>query len=205
MLILTDENFMARGTLRRCYTHPHEQGLCVKVSDATLLAIKRQQRELAYYDSLQKRNVSLHYISQYKGEVQTNLGPGYLYERIHSESGETAQTLTDLVSQRPDLHPQLFEELQRLASYLVQNRVFFHDVLGKHILCPLHTGGKGEEVISMKIVDALGDTVLIPVLNYIKPLAESKIIRRWNRYLVEPLCRQFDWIEREQVAIRRAA
>jgi hypothetical protein len=200
MLILTDEHFIARGTLRRSYRHPSEDGLCVKVSDATPLAIKRQQRELAYYEALKRSGVSFQYIADYKGKVLTNHGPGYMYERVCDESGDAAQTLLTLLPGRTDLQNSLLEELRRLGNFLLENRVFFHDCLVGHILCCVGSGSAGDRV-SLKIVDGLGDTVLIPWLNYVKPLAESKVVRRWNRSLIDPLCKRFDWLDPGRLAI----
>ena len=92
----------------------------------------------------------------------------------------------------------ILRDIKALGVFLAENRVFYYDSLLKgNTLCRAREDNSYELVI----VDGLGDTVFIPILNYIPACARSRSIRKWDRYLVNPVLEKFSWVKRADIAV----
>lgn len=95
MIILEETDFVGQGAHKKCYIHPEDSTLCVKVlfqePDTDL------DRELAYRKSRQRRALGSNLLPKYLGAVDTNLGTGYVYERVCDFDGSNSCTLDEFI------------------------------------------------------------------------------------------------------------
>ncbi len=201
MLKLNESLFIAKGAFRATYNHPLDDTLCVKVDHDKnpRVALKRQEREIRYYQKLQRKKCPFRNISNFVGYVDTNYGQGYLYEKVVNHDGSPSQDLeTVLEAFGAEGDTEILKDIKALGEFLLQHRIFYHDSLIRgNTLCRKRKDGSYELVI----VDALGDTVFIPVLNYIPAYARARIIRKWSKYVINPMLKQFAWVKREDIAL----
>ena len=77
---LSDKLFVAKGAHKAVYKHPSNTRYCIKVPftfrDTDI------ERELFYRKVLKIRNKKPSLLPEYFGSVETNLGPGHVFEYI---------------------------------------------------------------------------------------------------------------------------
>lgn len=93
----SDELVIGVGAHRACYIHPEDHQKCIKViySQNDPIASKEIKRELAYYKHLNSYLKDWRGLTRYYGTVETNLGTGYVYDRIVDFDGKISQTIRD--------------------------------------------------------------------------------------------------------------
>lgn len=201
MLQLSPDLFIAKGALRATYHHPHDERKCIKINyhGNTGLSLKRQKREIKLYKKLAKKGCSFRNISQFLGYEETNLGVGYVYEKIIGPDKKTCSDISTVLQDCPESERKEFlAKIQDLGVFLLENKIFFHDGLWVgNVLCRKSQ----DDSYDLVIIDALGDTVLIPILNYIPACSKSRILRKWNKYMVHPLAKKFSWLDPDSLSI----
>lgn len=204
MLTILPEQYIGEGNQRTVYNHPNDAGLCIKITKPNSeTAKRRQKREIKFYKSLKRRNVSFENISDYIGEVETDKGMGYVYEKVLDYDGELSKGLEELLTSlgpESEQSKEVITSIQRLGIFIKDNRVIFHDYLirdNKNILCRKEKDHSYTPVI----VDGLGDTVLIPIGNLSKKHSQKRIVRKWKKFLIDPTLVLLPWIRREDLEI----
>lgn len=204
MLIIEPELYIGEGNQRTVYSHPDDTGLCIKITKPNSdVAIRRQNREVKFYKSLKRRNVSFDNISNYIGELETDKGTGYVYEKVLDYDGELSKGLEELLrSLGPEAEQskEVIASIQRLGVFIKENRVMFHDYLirdNKNILCRKEKDNSYTPII----VDGLGDTAFMPISNLSKKHSQKRIIRKWKKFLIDPALVLLPWICREDLEI----
>jgi len=176
---LSEDQFIASGAFCRCYRHPQNKNECVKIITENKKAKKRLKADLAYFKKLHKKNTDLQYIANYLDTCSTNLGEGYIFECLTDTDQCVSKTLEYYLTNE-DLKKELYlKELHKVGIYLLNNRILISDLHSKNILLQLSEDNPPKPVI----VDGLGDTVAITIQNISKSHVQSKIIRRWNRFV----------------------
>lgn len=179
LIYITDEHFIASGGFCDCYRHPDINDQCIKIQTTSKKASKRLRKELAYYKKLHDRQSNLHYIADYLGTCQTNLGIGYTYQCVLDDDGKVSKTL-EYCLENKILEPEVFlKELHQMAIHLLNNRILICDVHAKNILIQ-HVEGSAPKPV---LIDGIGEKIAITVLNIIPSVVQNKIIRRWNRFV----------------------
>lgn len=199
MLQLDTNLFIGKGALRSVYHHPAKPNLCVKINykGDTGTALLRQKREIKLYRKLERKFVFFYHISRFVGIEETNLGRGYIYEKVNNEDGAVSQDLHEVLKENKG-NIELLSAIQKMGEFLLKNRIFFHDgLLRGNTLCSKRL----DSSYRLVIVDALGDTVLIPILNYIPACANRRIIKKWNKYMVNPILKNHPWVKRSQICL----
>lgn len=197
MIQLSETTFIAKGKLRSTHEYPGNDSLCIKICNDSPVAIHRQKREVKFYKKMEKRKISFEYIAPYVGEVQTNLGTGYIYQRVINPDGSIPCDLNELLRSSDEGNQEILQQIQQLGLFLKKHSIFFHDALLCNILCRKEANGK----YSLILIDALGDTVAIPIFNYIKKNADKRITKKWYKYLVRPAIKRFSWINEKNLSI----
>lgn len=124
----------ATGGHRRCYVHPENPDLCVKVparsDDGRCLALQR--RELEDYASLRNRGPAalLERIPVIEGVVETDLGVGIVSELCRDADGRISRNLTVVISEQ-GLSPSLVAAIDGLKQWLKAQRLVTRDT-GPH-------------------------------------------------------------------------
>ena len=186
-LILSDELFIGMGVQQKTFIHPTDPSKCVKI------AYKGNnpdlKKELRYRRICAESLKNSRLITKYFGEVSTNFGTGYVYERVRDFNGNTSKDLT-----------KFLETMSNDAESLkIAERVllgFKEDFLRECIatvdksIVNFMVQETAPGVYQVRIVDNIGTPVLIPLVYYFKFAAKWKARRIWNGW-VDDLSKNF--------------
>lgn len=180
------------GIERACYVHPQDPDKAVKIS------IKKRdlqsQREIKYYKKLLKRkNLKFKHLPQFYGEVDSNLGSGFVVDLVRDYNGKVSRTLLWYIKKGYAMSE--FEPyLRDLKKYFMKNLIIFnYDMMISNLLFQRVSKKKARLVL----IDGLGDTVYIQWFNAFPSHVKSKIERRWGRF-IRRLYRSKEVVAQEQ-------
>ena len=186
MLILDNNLYFAQGTNRKCYLHPQNRDLCIKIplqnQQTRQRGILRNiERENNYYKKLQKKNISWSHLCQYHGDIETDLGIGSVYQIIRDDSGEIATNLEHYL-QQPEFvqayQRQLISALKELFDYMVDNLIVTTSLLPRNIVLTRTTEG-----FKLTIIDDIGNSEWLKLSELTTALTIKKIRRKWHKML----------------------
>ncbi|MGI9318887.1 MAG: YrbL family protein [bacterium] len=173
-----DSDPIGLGVERACYIHPDDPGKAVKVS------VKRRnlqsKREIKYYTKLAKRHdLKFDHLPKYYGTIETNLGDGFIVELVRDYDGQISKSLNWYLAHGFPVE-NLPPYLESLKRFLLKNLIIFnYDMKSSNLLLQKYSS----ENARLVIIDGLGDTVYIEWLNNFTSHVESKINRRWERFI----------------------
>jgi len=179
-IALNDNLFIGEGMGRKCYIHPNDKNLCVKIP--TLRGQRSSQREINYFKRLHKRGKSFEMIADHKGDVATNIGKGNIYELVRDHDGQISQNLEYYLSLRDkNITSKMVKLIEELRVYLKDQYILFSDLDVDNILV------KKDSVNSHKliVIDGIGDNNQIPLLEYIKPLGVKRCVKKWDLFKIK--------------------
>jgi len=194
MLELTDELFLGQGAHRRVYRHPCDPQKCIKIT-YTDIGSMTQRRELKYLRILRKRGARLSVMPAYLGEVQTNLGGGYVYERVMNADGSRALSLEDFAQSETLLRANAAWIKRRLCDLhdeLLANRIVTMVLETQNIMFPRLTDGS----FGVKLVNDIGSPVAIPLEYYFAYFAKKKVERRWRQFVKNLRTDKRAWVKK---------
>lgn len=183
---ITEKHFIASGAYCACYRHPDVPDQCIKVQTTNKKAGKRFRADIAYYKKLHHRQSDLRYIADYLGACETNLGQGSIYECVLDGDGAVSTTLKHYLETGTLDTEVLLKEIRLVAVHLLNHRIVIGDIHERNILIQSIAGQTPKPIV----VDGIGDTVAITVLNVFKSHVHAKIMRRWNRF-IDSLIKQY--------------
>ena len=165
------------GQERACYVHPDDPDKVVKVQRGG--DHKQTRRELAFYRWLGRRgDVSYDHIPRFYGQVETNLGPGFVVDRIRDFDGAESQSLWWYFERGYPL-AEFGPYLEELRQALLDNRIVFCVDMGRfNVLFRRVSPGDARLVI----IDGLGNHTAVNWLDNIDYFVRRKIERRWRRF-----------------------
>ena len=174
---LNNELLIGKGTRRSCYQHPDEASLCIKISTGTPNSIKQQNRECSYYRAMEKRAVDFRHLARYEGTIETNLGPGHLYECIKDHDGSYSRSLNHYLRNHQNQQEDLMLKFSRLEGYLLDYGILFYDLNSGNIICQKDAQGE----LRLVMIDGIGEVISFTFLNAFKFYRDRTIKRRWLR------------------------
>ena len=192
MVLLTENRFsrvviyinlsslIGKGSHRKCYVHPENKDLCVKII-VNNGGIEESKREQSYYRLLEKRNISWEMLPRYYGVIESNLGHGAVFDLIRDYDGEISKTLEYYLSSSEMLElqcPCFLQAFYSLKKYLYKYKIITMDLKPENILYKKTSDKDGHLII----IDNIGNSDFIPVCNYVGYLATKKILRKWHRF-----------------------
>ena len=174
---LTDDLFVAAGTDRSCYRHPHEAERCIKL----LLPERRPGRfwrEIRYFKSLQRRGADLRQVADYHGLVETSLGQGAVFDLVRDDDGRVSKTLSfHLARHDQGFNDWAIDAIDDLVRNLYEQWIVFHDLNPTNILAQR----LGFDSYRLVVIDGIGHNHFLPLASYSRQFAQRKIVRVWNR------------------------
>lgn len=181
ILKLDGSLFYGKGSHKKCFIHPENTNLCIKVA-YNRGGQKDLLREINYISVLRRRNKNYTLLPQYYGEVETNLGKGYVFEIIKDYDGNKCKTLEDFI-----ISDKLFSEnfnliitlLKKLKTELYDNEIITMVLFPENIIFQR----TAENNYRVRIINDMGSSVLIPLEYYFTYFARTKILRRWIKFL----------------------
>ena len=177
-IVTLDAPPIGEGRERRCFQHPDDAALLIKVSRGSDKVQSR--REIDFYRRLQKRtDVVYTHIPRFHGVVETSLGEGMVVDLIRDFDDEISRSMRWYLNHGTSI--QIFEPyLDELKNYLLDNLVIFnHDLVLGNLLFQKTSADSARLVI----IDGIGDVVKIQWLNRFPTHVRAKIERRWARFI----------------------
>ena len=193
MVILNENLLIGRGANKDLYIHPDFPERCIRINSREK---DEHQREMYYRKVRERRHLpESSLLASYYGTVQTNLGEGFVFERISDYDGTTSKTLDDLIrleckarerKQSENEVPGTETRMPLMADVLsrLRERYFTEKI----IVCDMHPANCMVQFDTpthcrVRIIDGIGITTLIPVVCYIDFLAAGHIKREWDRFM----------------------
>ena len=181
MLILNEEDFLAKGNERACYLHPEDKNKAIKVTleNSKRKKNKQTKMEIDYYKQLEKKGLkNWKHLPQYFGEIKTNKGLGFIVEVIRDYDGEVSKNFAYYLKQ--DGVEAYENELQKYREYFVENCIIFnYGMMPKNILLRKNSPTDFDLVL----IDGLGDVSHFTLPNKIPYFARRRINRRWEKFV----------------------
>lgn len=181
-IFLTEELLIGKGAHKKTYIDPADTTRCIKIpytaQDVDL------ERELQYRRSRRKRRLKSSLLTAYYGTVATNMGTGYVFERVHDFDGATSQTIQNLfekTSSGDSFLPPIEAVLSELKKLLFTELIVTSSVEPENFAIQRFS----ETGFTIRIIDNIGSPVLIPLAYYSDFFARKRIRRYWVRFLGE--------------------
>ena len=166
------------GQERACYQHPADDGKVVKIQKGQ--SNKQTRRELRLYASLARRGMSdFEHIPQFYGIVETNLGAGFVVDKIKDYDGSISRSLW-WHFERGYPVAEFASYLDELKQYLVDNRIVFSVDMGRYNILFQKLSPEQARLV---VIDGLGNHTAVNWFDNIGWFARRKIERRWQRFI----------------------
>lgn len=181
MIHIKTEDYIAEGEIRKCYYHPSDTSLCIKIPKPEVTQ-KYVDKELIYFHKIsKKKNFDYPFFSDYKGSTNTNLGIGYLFDLIRDETtNNVSLTLRHYLENKLNnvTDDMLKTALLKLKQQMIAHKIFTRDLRPRNICCKiLHDGS-----LQMIIIDGIGHRDFFPLADYFKYFAKSKVERAFEKF-----------------------
>lgn len=187
-VVLKESDFIGKGNERACYSNPLDADTCIKVVNTKHRSQNRIEKY--YYSKLKKRNNISPFISEYYGEIETNLGIGLVFEKVTDEDGQSSKSIYALLKSNQISVSEAKKILQTVFNDLYDNAILLGDATKDQILLQKKNG-----TYLPKIIDGLGTRrfglKLFLVSNF-KSIARRKLKKRWKT-LENSLAQSLNW------------
>ncbi len=178
ILEIRQELFIGAGGHQATYIHPVDKTKCVKIPHTPDDGDVR--KEMRYRKMCARKLENSRLVTEFFGTVETNLGLGYVFERVLDFNGKTSKDLKDFLPQTaPDT-----QTLQRIWTILLN---FKSDFLRENIaivdtdITNFMVQEPAPGSYRVRIVDNIGTPVLIPLVYWFEFAAAWKAKRYWNK------------------------
>lgn len=190
VLTINEELFIGSGGHQATYIHPIDKTKCIKIPHSQDDGDVR--KEMRYRKICAAKLEKSRLITEFFGTVETNLGLGYVYERVLDYNGKTSLDMKKFLPKtKPDtqtLH-QIWTILLNFKSDFLHENIAIVDTDIENFMVQEHAPG----TYRVRIVDNIGTPVLIPLVYYFEFAAAWKAKRYWNR-IVEWLAANYSEI-----------
>jgi hypothetical protein len=175
MIYLNSDSFIGKGAHKKCYVHPSNELLCIKISRR--YAEKIVEKEIKYYRYLQKKGIDSPIISNYHGSVETNYGKGYVFDLVRDFDGSISKSVDFYVNNKK-IHPCLIKAFQNFERNMEKDLLITRKLKERNLLYKKLNEKSGEIVL----IDDIGPSELIPVGLYSSFFAKKKIRRKIEEF-----------------------
>ncbi|MDJ0777284.1 MAG: YrbL family protein [Gammaproteobacteria bacterium] len=169
---------IGEGQERICYRHPDDPGKIIKLQKGS--SNKQTRRELELYRRLARRKATDYsQLPRYYGKVTTNLGEGFVTDLIVDYDGEVSNSLYWYFERGYPVE-EFYPYLDELKQYLLANQVVFSEDLRRtNVLFQRLSPDRAQLVV----IDGLGNHSAINWFDVFRSVSDSKINRRWQRFM----------------------
>ena len=194
MLTLAGREPFAIGGTRRCFVHPDDESLCVKVlrPDRTpsarlagargwrrlkgLRGFDDQRKEVKAYRQLPRSRIDWTHVPRYHGTVPTDQGIGVVTELHRNWDGGLPLNLEQLV---PDgMTDALDAAINEFKAWLRRTLFLSRDLLPHNIIAV----AVDPQRYRLVIVDGIGNSELVPLSNWFATCARRKVERKIRKF-----------------------
>lgn len=178
VLTINEELFIGSGGHQATYIHPIDATKCIKIPH--LPDDKDVRKEMRYRESCAKKLENSRLVTEFFGTVETNLGLGYVFERVLDYDGKTSKNLKDFLPKtKPDAKTlqRIWTVLLNFKSDFLRENIAIVDTDIENFMVQESAPG----AFRVRIVDNIGTPVLIPLVYWFEFAAAWKAKRYWNR------------------------
>ncbi|MEM7562995.1 MAG: YrbL family protein [Pseudomonadota bacterium] len=174
---LSNDLFISEGTDRKCFRHPGDARLCIKVLHPERRS-GRFWREIRYFRRLQQRGADLTHLSAFRGLLETSIGQGAVFELVQDDDQRVSRSLHSyLAENNPDFNRWAIEAIEDLKQNLLHQWIVFHDLNPTNILAQRLS----YDEYRLVVIDGIGHNHFFPLASYSRKHARDKLVRVWNR------------------------
>ena len=177
-LTIDESLFIGSGGHQTTYVHPIDSRKCIKIPH--LPDDEDVRKEMHYRRACAKKLAKSRLVTEFFGTVETNLGLGYVFERVLDYDGKTSRDMKKfLPTTCPDtetLH-RIWTILLNFKSDFLRENIVIVDADIENFMVQEPSPG----VFRVRIVDNIGTPVLIPLVYWFDFAAAWKAKRYWNR------------------------
>jgi len=179
-MVLSEENFIGKGSERACYLHPEDNTKAVKCSyEQNAGRSKQTTIGVSTYEMLlKKKHIDWKHLPEYFGTVQTNKGEAFIVEIVRDFDGEISKSFEYYINK---YGVECYsEELNTYKEYFLKYSIIFnYGMMPKNILLRKNS----ETDFELVLIDGLGDVSHFTIINKIKYFASRRINRRWTKFV----------------------
>ena len=201
MIELSEKHYISEGLARVCYRHPENSNYCIKIGKPEV-EIEHLYKEINYFKKLKNKNRSkfdYQFYADYHGEIETNLGTGFIYDLIKDEiTNEVSLTLRHYLEMQPSpiSDEDLVLALGRLKNEMIRHKVFVGDLRARNLCCKKLKNN----IIELIVIDGIGHRDFFPFADYSTYFARKKVERRFLKSNLHSLEAQRQLIKRLRAA-----
>lgn len=182
MLKLSEDLYIGEGEIRKCYKHPQNEHLCLKIPREHVTR-EYTYKEIIYFNKLAKRNkagYSYPFYSDFHGEVETNLGQGQVFDLVIDETtGKIAKTLEYYLTENTEIEDaKLWKALLELKEQMTIHKVFTRDLRSRNLCCKILK----DTSIQIIIIDGIGHRDFFPFADLFHHFSKKKIDRTFEKW-----------------------
>lgn len=180
-IYLEEDKYISKGTHKKCYLHPENRNLCIKIpyNSGGLIDIKR---EIIYQNILNNTGQRPACMPNYYGEINTNIGTGYIFDFISEKDGTPCATLDTFIN-NPNLFNKnlsaIIEALKDFQKQYFKYQIISMDIYPGNFLFQKNT----EDRYKVYFINDLGDSSIFHFSYYNNFLRKRKCKRVWNRFI----------------------
>ncbi len=178
ILTIDEKLFIGSGGHQATYIHPLDATKCIKIPHAQDDGDVR--KEMRYRRMCAGKLERSRLVTEFFGTVETNLGLGYVFERVLDYDGKTSLDMKKfLPTTRPDAQKlqQIWTLLLNFKSDFLHENIAIVDTDIENFMVQESAPG----VLRVRIVDNIGTPVLIPLVYWFDFAAAWKARRYWNK------------------------
>lgn len=179
---LSNAILIGEGDHKKSYVDPTDSSRCIKILFTTHDV--DMERELKYRRSRERRNLPSRLLPAYYGTVETNMGKGYVFERVadfDGKSSRTFQNIFDKADSDKRLIPFVEEMMKKFKQLLFEELIVTSNVESSNFLVQRAS----ETKFSVRIIDNIGSPVFFPLAYYFDFFARRHLQKYWKRFLKE--------------------
>lgn len=175
MLFIDNNLFIGEGRNRKCYIHPSDKSMCVKISSKK--GSRSSNRERRYFKRLHLYGKNMEMISDYKGSIKTNFGNGDMFDLIRDSDNSISKNLKYYLNLHDqNIDEQIIKQIEKLRIYLIAEYILISDLGVDNILFQKDSNNN----LKLRVIDGIGDNNQVPFLEFIKPLGIKRSAKKWN-------------------------
>lgn len=175
---ITEDYFMGKGIAKRVYQHPEDHDICIKFPNPSKKrALNDIKREIKY---LKRHQDHLVWLAPYLGEIETNLGKGYMYQIVRDESGELSKPITE--TQWKQNRETVKEKVIVMYEQARVRKAVINDLSLSNIYVRQKASG-----FDLVLIDGFGNNNFVKLADYSRSFLTKKLNRKFTG-----LCKRFD-------------
>ncbi|WP_346881181.1 YrbL family protein [uncultured Algibacter sp.] len=180
MIQIKKDHYIGEGLARTCYCIPDDNHLCVKIGKPDV-EVSHLYKEINYYKKIKHNDISKFdypFYAKYHGEVETNLGTGFVYDLIRDETTQNISlTLRQYLQMEDSPFPDsvFIKGLNRLRHQMIKHKVFVGDLKARNVCVKVLKNN----TVELIVVDGLGHRDFFPLADWFHYFAKKKVSRRF--------------------------